>query len=312
MKEKELADQKWVFEKFLESPTWRLTQPVRWTINQFRKVVRNGRHQPSATDVVDGEPESTIFRFPVSEMPTGSKSMFSMHYRVQLEAFLASGSTLELPSSATPSISVIVVLYNRAELTFACLRSIAECLNEGIEVIVVDNASSDETPKLLDRVRGARIIRNSTNLNFLLAVNQAARECRGDFLLLLNSDAQLLPGSVSSALRTLTSSSDIGAVGGKIVLLDGSLQEAGSIIWQDGSCYGYGRGDDPMGPAYMFRRDVDYCSGAFLLTPRAIWERLKGFDEAFKPAYYEEADYCMRLHARSSRRLRAGRGDSPL
>jgi GT2 family glycosyltransferase len=47
----------------------------------------------------------------------------------------------------------------------------------------------------------------------------------------------------------------------------------------------------------MFRREVDYCSGAFLMTPRALWERLNGFDAVYSPAYYEEADYCMRLRA---------------
>jgi GT2 family glycosyltransferase len=100
---------------------------------------------------------------------------------------------------------------------------------------------------------------------------------------------------LTSALRTLRSSSDIGAVGGKIILLDGKLQEAGSIVWRDGSCTGYGRGDDPFAPMYNFRRDVDYCSGAFLLTPRRVWEQLSGFDKAFEPAYYEETDYCLRL-----------------
>ena len=152
-----------------------------------------------------------------------------------------------------------------------------------MEVIVIDNASTDETPRLLDRVQGARVVRNSANVHFLLAVNQAARLARGDYLLLLNNDAQLQPGSLDAALATLESSPDIGAVGGRIILLDGMLQEAGSIIWRDGSCLGYGRNDDPFAPMYMFRRDVDYCSGAFLLTPRAIWEQLDGFDEAFAP-----------------------------
>src|SRR5262249_59980771 len=82
---------------------------------------------------------------------------------------------------------------------------------------------------------------------------------------------------------------------GRLILLDGTLQEAGSIVWRDASCLGYGRGDNPFAPMYMFRRDVDYCSGAFLLTPRRIWEELGGFDVRFKPAYYEETDYCTRL-----------------
>src|SRR5207244_8292943 len=104
-----------------------------------------------------------------------------------------------------------------------------------------------------------------------------------------------------STLRVIRSAPDIGAVGGRQVFLDGTLQEAGSIVWRDGSCLGYGRGDDPFAPMYMFRRDVDYCSAAFLLTPRRVWEKLGGFDEAFQPAYYEDSDYCARLWERGLR-----------
>jgi glycosyltransferase involved in cell wall biosynthesis len=124
---------------------------------------------------------------------------------------------------------------------------------------------------------------------------------RGENLLLLNNDAQLMPGSISSALRTLHSSNDIGAVGGKIILADGTLQEAGSIIWQDGSCLGFGRGDSPLAPPYMYQRDVDYCSAAFLLTPRELFLSAGGFDEAFAPAYYEEVDYCVGLWEQGKR-----------
>jgi GT2 family glycosyltransferase len=162
-------------------------------------------------------------------------------------------------------------------------------------VVILDNGSNPETLQVLDRLRGATIIKSETNLHFLRGVNRAAREARGRHLLLLNSDAQLLPGTLEAAVRTLESAEDIGAVGARIVLPDGTLQEAGSIIWNDGSCHGYGRGRAATDGEFMFRRDVDYCSGAFLLTPRALWEKLGGFDERYVPCYYEETDYCVRL-----------------
>jgi len=123
----------------------------------------------------------------------------------------------------------------------------------------------------------------------------------GEFLLLLNNDTQILADSISSALETIKSSPSIGAVGGKIILPDGTLQEAGCIIWQDGSCLGYGRGDSPSAPAYMFKRDVDYCSAAFLLTRRDLFLEDGGFDEDYVPAYYEETDYCVRLWKKGKR-----------
>jgi len=296
IKEKELADQKWVFEQFLQSPTWRFTYPVRWAANQFRnfrKMLTPGSSESTDITPVELVEEELEDSEPNSGLT--AKSSYDHQFRIWFESFLVSGARLVLPQSETPKVSILLVLFNRSELTFACLRSVVECGGEDLEVIIVDNASTDDTPKLLDRVCGARIIRNPTNPHFLLAAKQAAREAKGEHILFLNNDAQLLPGSISSALRTLTSAPDIGAVGGKIVLMDGTLQEAGSIVWNSGSCFGYGRGDDPLAPEYMFRRDVDYCSGAFLMTPRRVWEQLGGFDEAFKPAYYEEADYCMRL-----------------
>ena len=230
------------------------------------------------------------------------KELFSSSYQQLLHSFLlASGSKLVLPTKNRPLITIILVLYNRAELTFQCLRTICENHSESFEVIIVDNASSDTTALLLSQVEGAKIIYNKENYHFLLASNQAAKEAKGKYILFLNNDAQLFPGSIKSALNTIESSDDIGAVGGKILLLDGKLQEAGSIIWQDGSCLGYGRGDDPFAPMYMFMRDVDYCSGAFLLTYRELFLKDDGFDIDYQPAYYEETDYCLKLWEQGKR-----------
>ena len=82
------------------------------------------------------------------------KELFTALYQVRLRSFISSNSTLELPHSENPEVSVLIVLYNRAELTLACLRSLAENQTERLEVIIVDNASSDDTSELLDRLRG--------------------------------------------------------------------------------------------------------------------------------------------------------------
>jgi GT2 family glycosyltransferase len=290
--ERELGDQKWLLEQYLQSPSWRLTAPVRWLANLIRSLFgkpKDEAHIRPDVALRDHPEEETV------ESSFDPKQIFDEFYRNQLQGFLTTGAALQLPHNETPEISVILVLYNRAELTLACLRSLTENYALQLEIIVVDNNSQDETPLLLDRLHGANIIRNTENRNFVLAVNQAAKVARGEYVLLLNNDAQVLPGTLQSALKTIRSEPDIGAVGGRILLLDGTLQEAGSIIWRDGSCLGYGRGDSPVAPMYMFRRDVDYCSGAFLLTRRTAWEELRGFDESFKPAYYEETDYCTRL-----------------
>jgi GT2 family glycosyltransferase len=299
--ERDLANQKWVMQQFLRSPSWRITAPLRWISRQFRSNTNAGGRP--ASEAVSPGPRTTVAG-PTSGRTDAAatlKELYASQYRFQLQNFLTSNAALNLPVHDDPEVSILIVTFNRAELTFACLRSICENYSERSEVIIVDNASTDATSQLLDRIRGARIFRNRENLNFLLAVNQAAKEARAPYLLMLNNDAQLLPGSLRAALETIQSDQLIGAVGGRIVLLDGSLQEAGSIVWRDGSCLGYGRGDNPFSSPYMFRRDVDYCSAAFLLTPRGVWEEECGFDETFRPAYYEETDYCMRLWRRGLR-----------
>jgi GT2 family glycosyltransferase/glycosyltransferase involved in cell wall biosynthesis len=209
---------------------------------------------------------------------------------------------IELPYAEQPEVSFVIPVWNRWHFTYRCLAAIAENVKGlSYEVVVVDNGSSDETRQILDGVRNLRVVRNETNLGFLLASNQGAQEARGKYLLFLNNDAHILSGTVPAMLSMISSDPQVGVVGGRLIFLDGRLQEAGSIIWRDGSCLGYGRGNDPFEPQYSFARDVDFCSGALLLTPREVFLRLGMFDERYAPAYYEDADYCMSVRANGFR-----------
>ncbi|HHP7230441.1 MAG TPA: tetratricopeptide repeat protein [Xenococcaceae cyanobacterium] len=225
-----------------------------------------------------------------------AKQILDTINNIKLQKFLFSREKLEFIPVEKPLLSIILVLYNRAELTLSCLHSILHNSFKSLEVIIVDNNSNDYTPQLLDSIDGAKIIHNSKNCHFLLAANQASDVATGKYLLFLNNDTQILGNSLDAAVTIIDADPNIGAVGGKIILPDGTLQEAGSIIWRDGSCLGYGRGDNPEASQYMFQREVDYCSGASLLTPRNLFLELGKFDEAYQPAYYEETDYCVRLN----------------
>ena len=278
----------------------RLPMPARWRDGMRERVLDRMRARAIAAGAAGTTDESGPGFNPGGDGSSSARTANSRDAhraieRAALDAFLSSDGRLALPSPEDPTISIILVLYNQAELSFACLRSLAALREESFEVIIVDNASSDDTGALLERVTGARVIRNPDNRHFLKGCNQAVEEAAGEYILLLNNDAVPLPGTLTAARRVFEEESDVGAVGGRVVLLDGTLQEAGSTIWSDGGTAGYGRGCPPDAPAFMFRRDVDYCSGVFLLTPRRLWQALGGFDEAFAPAYYEETDYCMRL-----------------
>jgi len=210
-------------------------------------------------------------------------------------AFLADGQRMDFTPDQPPRISVLIILYNQAALTFGCLDALQATGRRDLQLIIVDNASSDRTDALLAGITGATIIPNGENLHFLRAVNQGAEQARGEYLLLLNNDAFVAPDALDKALMILDQDPAIGAVGAKIVLPDGLLQEAGSILWNDGSALGYGRGQPPEAAPYQFQRVVDYCSGAFLLIRRALFEALGRLDLIFAPAYYEETDLCLRM-----------------
>ncbi|WP_212525191.1 glycosyltransferase [Actibacterium sp. MT2.3-13A] len=214
--------------------------------------------------------------------------------RIGFRNFLASGEKIRIPRGPAPDISIVIVTWNQAELTCQCFLSLERQTDCGIEVIVVDNGSSDRSSELFSRTEGITLMRNEENEGYLHAVNKGASKARGEFLLLLNNDAAIRPGALTAALACMRRG-DVGAVGGRIILPNGRLQEAGSIIWRDGTCLGYARGARPDAGEAMFRRAVDFCSGAFLLVRTATFSEMGGFSTDYAPAYYEETDLCMRL-----------------
>jgi GT2 family glycosyltransferase len=207
------------------------------------------------------------------------------------QATAENASEIQIPETAHPLVSVIVPVYGKADYTLHCLRSIQNSHNRvPFEVIVIDDCSPDNSAELLAEVRGIRLLRNERNLGFLRTCNKAAQAARGAYLLFLNNDTQVMPLWLDELYDVFATTDRVGLAGSKLVFADGSLQEAGGMIWNDASGTNYGRGDDPDRPEYNYLRDVDYCSGASIMVPRAVFEQLGGFDLAFAPAYYEDTD----------------------
>ncbi|MAM12766.1 MAG: hypothetical protein CML23_20420 [Rhizobiaceae bacterium] len=224
------------------------------------------------------------------------KAHFKTKKTVELNTFLETDKRIELPSTEKPLVSIVVVLFNSAELTYPFLLSLRQAMTVPAEVIIVDNASTDRTRELLSRVDGAKIVLNDENEHFLRGSRRGAALAQGEFLLLVNNDT-VLPSDCLEIATANFEDPGTGVVGAKIILPDGSLQEAGSVIWSDGTCVGYGRGQNPNSPAFQFRREVHYCSGAFMMLRRSLYLELGGFDERYAPAYYEETDLCMKIRA---------------
>jgi GT2 family glycosyltransferase len=214
---------------------------------------------------------------------------------VGADGALAVDFSLNGGATSGPLVTVIVPVFNDVSMTLACLRSLAENQPQTVraEYVVVDDASTlPEVPHRLAAIPGITYVRNGENLGFLRTCNRAALLSGADYLFFLNNDTLVRPGWLDEAVRVAEQDPRVGVVGSKLIYPDGTLQEAGGLIWRDASGWNYGRGERADDPAYEYLRDADYCSGAALLVRRALFNQLGGFDERYAPAYFEDSDLC--------------------
>jgi len=202
---------------------------------------------------------------------------------------------LHCPDTKQPLLSIVIPIFNQVDHTWHCLQSLLQCDPDiSREIIIIDNASTDRTAALLAGLSGAfKIIRNEENVGFVDACNQGAAQAQGRYILLLNNDTQVRPGCLQNMVEVLENHTDVGIVGAKLLYPDGRLQEAGCQLFPDGSATNVGRAGDAQANFAQHDRDVDYCSGAALMIRRTLWQQLKGFDQRYAPAYYEDTDLCM-------------------
>lgn len=209
-----------------------------------------------------------------------------------------------VPASADPVVSIIIPVYNHVDHTLACLRALAAHPPAApCEILVVDDGSSDATAQWMPQISGLRYEVRAHNGGFIEACNDGVSRARGRYVVLLNNDTVPQPGWLDALLETFSSVPGAGLVGSQLLYPDGRLQESGGVIFSDGSGWSYGRFEAADDPRFASLRDVDYCSGAALMLPRALWQQLGGFDTRYKPAYYEDTDLAFRVRAQGLRVL---------
>lgn len=205
---------------------------------------------------------------------------------------------------ASPIVSVIIPAHNKYAHTFHCLCALRIAPNNApFEVIVVDDGSSDETSAALAEHSGATIVRHEEARGFIGACRAGAAAARGDYLLFLNNDTEPTAGWIDEMLAAFENFPQAGAAGAKLIFPEGRLQDAGGVVWRSGDPFNYGRQKNPVDPRYNYAREVDYVSGAALMTPRRVWEEIGGFCRDLEPAYFEDTWYAFELRERGLRAI---------
>lgn len=205
---------------------------------------------------------------------------------------------ITFPIFQDPIVSIVIPVYNEFNYTYNCLLSILK--NSGdiaYEVIIANDCSTDLTKNITDIVSGIKVVTTTKNMRFLLNCNNAAKYAKGTYILFLNNDTQVQENWLQPLLQLIESDDTIGMVGSKLIYPDGYLQEAGGILWQDGSAWNYGNRQNPDDPEYNYVKEVDYISGAAIMIRRKLWEAIGGFDERFAPAYCEDSDLAFSVRA---------------
>ena len=195
-----------------------------------------------------------------------------------------------------PKVSIVIPVYNQFTYTYNCLKSILE--NSGdvsYEIIIADDVSNDLTTRLSEIAENIQIARNKENQRFLRNCNQAAKYAKGEYILFLNNDTQVQENWLQPLVELIERDDSIGMVGSKLIYPDGSLQEAGGIIWGDGRAWNYGNGQNANKPEFNYVKEVDYISGAAIMIRTSLWKEIGGFDELFAPAYCEDSDLAFEV-----------------
>ena len=189
---------------------------------------------------------------------------------------------------------MVVVNWNRRELLRACLTSLAGQRGVAFETIVVDNGSNDGSPELAEREFGCRVIRNAENRGFCAANNQGIAAAHGDFIALLNNDAEAEPEWLAALVRVCRTAPDIGMVASKIVVWEdpARIDKAGHLIFPDGQNRGRGTGSPDIGQ-FDREEEVLWPDGCAALYRKRMLDDIGGFDEDFF-AYGDDAELGLR------------------
>ncbi len=198
-----------------------------------------------------------------------------------------------LKFSSPPEISIVMIAYNQCEYTKKCVESIRNNLSVNYEIILIDNASSDETKKIFTKeIQCVRYYRNDINIGFPAAVNQGISYALGDYVLILNNDTIVPRYSIERLLEVAEANDKVGIVGPISNEVSGLQKdnEANYKTLEEMFFYAEEIRQKNKGQLLHFPRVAFLCT----LIKKEVFDKIGGLDERFSPGNYEDDDFCLR------------------
>jgi glycosyltransferase involved in cell wall biosynthesis len=223
---------------------------------------------------------------------TQARHLFHQSAIAQLPIVGRFGYSFECPNE--PVLTVVMVVRDGFAATMATIASLRSNTASDVELIIIDCGSSDETSTIGQYIPGAKVLRFESDIGWSRAADTGRQLAGAPAILFLSDDARIAPGSVERARARLAADESIGAVGGMILQVFGTIAQAGGILWNTGGTHDYKHGTPPLEPEANFVRTVDFCAPAFLFVRTELVAQFDGFDHECA-AGYETVDLCLRI-----------------
>jgi GT2 family glycosyltransferase len=198
-----------------------------------------------------------------------------------------------------PAITIVVPVLNKLALTRECVTGLTEAFRErdDVEIVVVDDGSTDGTPAFVEQMGGVNLVRHEETRGFAASCNDGATVAKGEHFVFLNNDTVGRDGWLDALVSYASAHRETGIVGSRLLYANGTVQHAGIVFGADLLPRHLYRGFPGDHPAVVKSRRLQAVTAACMLVRRAVFDEIGGFDTAFTNGF-DDVDLCLKAGER--------------